>query len=324
MPPAEAASPAGFSGHAVGIDIGGTKIAAGLVDLRDGTILARRSQPTDATDGGRPALAAAIRLATELRDVAARQSLAVSGVGIGVPELVDRQGRILSTYNFRWAGRPIAEDFAAVAPAVVESDVRAAARAEAVYGAGRDRAIVVYVTIGTGVSYCLCLDGQPFAGANGFAIHFASSALPYRCLSCGSDQRPVVEEHCSGPAMVGRYRALSGQAIAGGAALLARAAAGDSAALAVIDDATATLGGAIAVVVNMLDPELVVLGGGLGLAGGLYAERLVAAIRQNIWADAARDLPVVPARLGTDAGIVGAAACAAADAGPAAQSSSTR
>ncbi len=294
--------------YAIGIDIGGTKIAAGLVNLDDGALVSRRMVATDASDGGRPALAAALALARELHDAAQRDGRVIAGIGIGVPELVDSGGNILSNYNFRWAGLPIAAEFAPLAPAIVDSDVRAAARAEARFGAGAGRRIVAYVSIGTGTSYSLCLDGEPYAGASGFAIHFASSALAYRCTACGTPQEPVVEEIASGPAMLRRYQALGGTPVEGGAALLARLAAGDAIAVQVVEDATHTLGAAIAVIVNMLDPEALVIGGGLGLAGGRYGELLDASIRAHIWADAARDLPIIPARLGTDAGIVGAAA----------------
>lgn len=307
MPQAEGGAGSGAS-YAIGIDVGGTKIAAGVVNLADGIVASRRVVATDASDGGRPALAAAVALATELHAAAQREGHGIAGIGIGVPELVDRGGNVLSNYNFRWAGQPIAEPFHGLGRVVVDSDVRAAARAEARFGAGAGRSIVAYVSIGTGTSYSLCLDGEPYAGANGFAIHFASSALFFRCDACGEPQKPVVEEIASGPAMVRRYRALGGAQIDGGAALLARLDAGDAVATQVVADATHTLGAAIAVIVNMLDPEALVIGGGLGLAGGRYGALLDAAIRAHIWADAARDLPIIPARLGTDAGIVGAAA----------------
>jgi glucokinase len=313
--PAERTGRLPGASHAIGIDIGGTKIAAGLVGLVDGSVVERRSVRTDASDGGRPALEAAVALARELQAIAVERHLRLAGTGIGVPELVDRGGRILSNYNFRWAGLPIADRFSGLPAPVIDSDVRAAARAEARYGAGAGRRIVAYVTIGTGVSYSLCLDGEPYAGANGFAIHFASSALPFRCHACGSLEQPVVEAIASGPAMVRRYQELSGIRIDGGAALLARLDGGDAIAAQVVDDATHSLGGAIAIVVNMLDPEALVIGGGLGLAGGRYGEMLTTAIRQHIWAEAARDLPILPARLGADAGIVGAAAGVLAQAG---------
>ena len=78
--------------YAIGVDIGGTKIAAGLVNLGDGALVSRRVVATDASDGGRPALAAAVALATELHEAARREGRAIAGIGVGVPELVDREG----------------------------------------------------------------------------------------------------------------------------------------------------------------------------------------------------------------------------------------
>lgn len=295
--------------HAIGIDIGGTKIAAGLVDRTNGTILARRQAPSTRGDGA-ATLATAIALARDLHAAAREQSVAVSGIGAGLPELVDTRGIARSRYNFDWAGRSLADDFAGVAPTVIESDVRAAARAETSFGAGRGQHLCAYVTIGTGVSYCLCIDGQPYLGARGFAIHLASSPLSIRCTACGSVQEPVVEEVASGPGLARAYTAATGTAVNGAETVLADAAAGVPAALTAIEDAARLLGTSIGLMINMVDPQIVIVGGGLGSAGGPLWPAIVAATRAHIFADDARDLPIVRAALGGDAGIIGAALCA--------------
>ena len=300
---------------AIGVDIGGTKIAAGLVDPANGTIVERRTVPTDRREGGVHALSQVAALAVELAQEAQRREATVLGVGVGVPELVDRAGIVRSRYNFDWLGQSLAEPIAAALPdpaarIVVESDVRAAARAEALYGAAQGRDVAVYVTIGTGVSYCLLLDGRPFPGAHGYAIHCASSALAVTCAACGAPNEPIVEELASGPALARAYQARTGKADASAETVLAAAANGDPVAAAIVADAARLLGSTIALVVNMLDPEIVVIGGGLGVAHGPYFPALVEEARARIFAMDCRDLPIVPAKLGTDAGIVGAAAFA--------------
>lgn len=303
-------SRAALTGCAIGIDVGGTKIAGGLVDLAGAAILEARTIPTGAQRGGAAVLADALDLAEGLLAAARRGGRVPLGIGIGVPELVDPAGTVKSNHNFDWAGRPVQVSFAKLAPAVVESDVRAAARAECLFGAARGIAQCVYITLGTGISYCLCIDGVPYAGAQGNAIHFASSALAVHCAACGSLQRPVIEDYASGPALVARYTEMTGVAVADAEALFRAADAGDAAAVEVLTTAAESLGALIGLVVNMLDPEAVVIGGGLGLAGGLYGACLVAATRRHVWAADRRDLPILPAGLGPDAGVLGAAAVA--------------
>ncbi len=286
------------------IDVGGTKIAAGIVDPATGEILLRETIATEPVRGGAAVLEETLALARRL--AADRR---IVRIGLGVPQLVDRDGRIRSAYNFDWTDLPVRERFSALAPTTIEADVRAAARAEARFGAGKDRRIFAYVTIGTGISYCLVIDGRPHAGANGFAIHFASSALCVPCEACGHLNRPVVEEVASGPAIVEAFARRAGRRMAGAAEVLA-AAAGDAVAGDVVTGAAEQLGPLVALVVNMLDPEAIVLGGGLGLAPGLYGERLVASTRAHIWADSCRSLPILPATLGVDAGLIGAALAA--------------
>ncbi len=289
---------------AIGVDVGGTKIAGGLVDISDGSILARRTLATAPGRGSEAVLGDAIDLARSLIEAAGGRGLEVLGIGCGVPELVDLDGNVKSSYNFSWPGVAVQTRFAELGPAIVESDVRAAARAEAAFGAERALGHAVYVTIGTGVSYCLIIDGEPYAGANGYAIHFAQSPLTVRCDSCGAVSGPVVEEIASGPGLAARFRARGGRAESGEEVL---AAAGDTVAVDIVGEAADALGVLIGLAVNMLDPEAVIIGGGLGLAGGLYRERLTAATRAHIWADSRRGLPICSAVLGPDAGLIGAA-----------------
>ena len=291
---------------AVGIDVGGTKIAGGLVDISSGRIVARDTLATAAERGSESVLADAVGLARRLIAAAGERRLEVLGIGCGVPELVDLGGNVMSSYNFAWPGVAVQARFAELAPAIVESDVRAAARAEAAFGAGKGLGHAMYVTIGTGVSYCLIIDGEPYAGANGYAIHFAQSPLTARCDSCGAVSRPVVEEIACGPGLAARFSARGGNAESG-EDVLAAAAADDPIAVEVVTEAAEALGVVIGLAINMLDPEAVIIGGGLGLAGGLYRGHLAAATRAHIWADSRRDLPICSAALGADAGVIGAA-----------------
>jgi glucokinase len=289
-------------GLALGIDVGGTKIAAGIVDTAKGEIIARETIATRAARGGATILAETVALARRIIG-----NHHVESIGVGVPQLVDNEGRIRSAYNFNWMNEPVAESLSQLAPTTIESDVRAAARAEARFGAGCGHRQFVYLTIGTGISHCLVLDGTPYAGANGFAIHCASSALRVVCSTCGHVETPVLEQIASGPGLTAAYERRTGWRVEDARGVLAAAARGDATAIEVVSSSADQLGALVGLIVNMLDPAAVIVGGGLGLASGLYWERLIAATRAHIWAESCRDLPIVPAALGADAGIIGAA-----------------
>jgi glucokinase len=294
----------------IGLDVGGTKMAGGVVTMPDGRVQARLSRPTRATIGGEAVLAAALELVQELMDAAEVGGVAVRAIGLCVAELVNAGGRITSAQTIAWKGLPVVERLSPHAPALVESDVRAAALGEAAFGLGRPYRHFVYVTVGTGISSCLVQDGEPYAGARGNALVMASSPLTTVCTRCGSELHPVLEDIASGPAIVARFNALRPSSVEHGREVLAAADAGDATALRVVQTAGVALGSSVAFLANVLDPEAIVVGGGLGLAGGLYWEAFVRATREHIWAEATRALPILPAALGVDAGIVGAALAA--------------
>jgi glucokinase len=248
--------------RAVGLDVGGTKLAAALVETTTGAVVREARRPTEARRGGAAVLADAASLAEA---VAAGER---APVGIGLCEFVDRAGRPTSGVTVDWRGLDLGRAFASVGPVAVESDVRAAGLAEARFGAGVGSSAFLYVTVGTGVSFCHVLDGVPYPGARGNAIVVGA---------------PPVETVASGKALGG-------------------SAEGS-------DAAAAELGAAIAALVNAFDPELVVVGGGLGLVER-FRSRVVACARPLIDAEPTRGLPIVPAGLGDASGAIGAALAA--------------
>jgi glucokinase len=291
---------------AIGLDVGGTKIAAGLVGFPSGKMLERRITPTEPSRGGAAVLSDALALATELLNEAAALGLTAVGIGVGVAELVDLEGNVSSAHTIPWQGVPVQTRFAALAPAVVESDVRAAARGEALLGAGQSFRVFAYVTVGTGISACLVQDGRPYAGARGNAILLASGPFGVECPHCGGWAERVLEDYAAGRGLVARY----GRGTTRAEEVLAAAAGGDAKAKEVVASAGRALGQAVGLLINLLDPEAAVVGGGLGLAGGLYWISLLEALRRAVWSPPNRELPVLPAQLGVDAGLVGAAALA--------------
>jgi glucokinase len=263
--------------RAIGIDVGGTKIAAGVVEGRSGAVLARTEVPTTPERGGEAVLADCVALARELGG-------GEVPVGIGLCELVDLEGRPESADTVDWRGLDVAGAFDAPS-VVVESDVRAAARAEARFGAGAGRSPFVYVVVGTGASFCLVVDGSPYAGARGRAIVLGA---------------PPVERVASGRALARRAGAERAEDVLA-----------DPASAPLVEEAATALAGVLAVLVNALDPSVVVLGGGLG-GEPSFRERVADAVLSAVTYPPHPPLEVVGSSLGADGGLVGAALAAGA------------
>ncbi len=293
---------------AIGLDVGGTKIAAGLLAWPSGEVLERTEIETKPERGCDPVLDDVFSLAERLANVARSQGFALGGIGVGVAELVDTAGNVTSGATIQWRGAPVKERLSGISPVEVESDVRAGALAEAIWGAGRGYGTFVYATVGTGISSCLVEDGKPFAGARGNAIVMASSALSTTCTQCGTRLDPVLEQFSSGPAIAARYARETSRSALRAEKVFEAAQNGDACAIEILRSAGEALGVSVAFLVNVLDPAAVVIGGGLGLAGGCYWEAFVLSAREHIWSDDSRKLPIVKAEMGTDAGWIGAAA----------------
>ena len=260
---------------AIGIDVGGTKVAVGAVRADGG--LEYRIQLATAQATPRDVANAAAGVAAQLGEDAE-----VLGVGVGICELV-HDGEVRSATSVPWTTSALADALGGIGPIAVEADVVAAAAAEAAFGAGRAFSSFLYVTVGTGISHCLVLAGEPYRGAHGCAQLSGSARLTFRCSHCGERIELSVEEVASGAAV-----------------------AGASDGVAALEEAAVSLGALIALLVNVLDPEAVIVGGGLGSAGGAYWDALVRATREHVWAEHVADLPILRAGLGPDSGLIGA------------------
>lgn len=280
-------------GRYIGIDIGGTKTAIGLVHFPSGKLEAVTRIPTLPERGGAPLLA-------DIESAVAEQAAGeeVNGVGLGICELVSPEGEILTNGCIKFSARELRDRLARFGPVTIEADVRAAALAEADFGAGLGKRVFLYVTIGTGISSCLVVEGRPFAGALGAAGTLASGRMPV-------GGRPL-EEFASGPGLAAAHGAA-----ASAPEVLKAAENGEGRAIEAVRRGGSAVGAAIGWLINVLDPAVVVLGGGLGLQPGLYRDELVAAARAHAWWPGHREVPIVSALTGIAAGVIGAAAAAA-------------
>ena len=288
---------------ALGIDVGGTKVALVLLDA-DGAVTAERRivnrQYADAT----ALLEAVAEAAAVLADGVPTGML--EGVGVGICELVGLTGEIESATTIPWTRPELEEAVSGIGPVRLDADVRAAARAEAVFGAGRPFASFGYVTVGTGISSTFVRDGEPWLGAHGAAQLLGSAHLTLPCPHCGRMLDMSLEDVASGAGIVRRYRERSGVEVAGSENVI-EAARGDADAEAVLAEAADTLGSFIAFFLNLLDPDAIVIGGGLVSGASPFRERLLESGRSRIWPMSARSTPILLGGLGRNAGAIGAA-----------------
>ncbi|MBL8584522.1 MAG: ROK family protein [Rhizobiaceae bacterium] len=295
--------------HAIGVDVGGTKTKACLVRIADGAVMAEHTEQTPCARGGQAVLDLVVALAEAMRAEALARGLGFAPVGVCLPELVSNDGEPGSAWNFEWRGLDYRTPLSAFGPVYVESDVRAAAFAEGWIGAGREAGIFVYVTLSTGMSHTLVIDGRPYGGARGYAIHFAGAEL---VAFAGPGQDVEVRQHievfASGKGLGERWALASGNPDATARDLFA-AEASDPRAAAMAENALLAIASYLGQLANILDPAIMVLGGGIGSSPRI-CERLSRLVRPFIFADLARDLPLVPAALGDNACAVGTAALA--------------
>ena len=305
----------------VAVDLGGTQIRVALSDL-EGNFVRRDNCPTEASQGQEAVLR---RLAARIQEV--RQGFSdtdILGVGIGSPGPVDAlAGLIISPPNLPgWEEVPLRDllEQRTSLPVRLANDANAAALGEWAFGKGRGRQNVVYVTISTGIGGGVILGGRVLEGAHGMAGEFGHMIVRAGGPACNLGHPGCLEGLASGTA-VARRAAESVAAgiattipehVAPGSVLDARAvaaaaAAGDGVARAILQDAGEALGLGIASLINAFDPSRVVVGGGLSRAWSLLRPSLESALTTVVMSPDHRQIDVVTAALGDDAGLVGAA-----------------
>ena len=185
--------------------------------------------------------------------------------------------------------------------------MRAAAVAEARLGAGRSFDSFGYISVGTGISHTFVQHGRPWQGSRGGAILLGSSVMA-EWEEDNSLRRWVLEEIASGPALLERYRSLGGAA--GSVRAVLDIYGVEVPATRAVDEAATALGIGLATLVNLLDPEGLVVGGGLGTAEGPHFDIAISSARAHIWSERARDIEILRAECGEDSAVLGAAVIA--------------
>jgi glucokinase len=290
-----------MSAQVIGVDVGGTKILAGLV-ARDGTVLAHREHPTpiESTDALLDGLEAAVREHLDESVVA---------VGFGIPSRIDqRAGIALGSVNIPLVEVPFRDLMheRLGLPVAIENDANAAAIAEWKAGAARGTNDMVMLTLGTGVGGGLILAGKPYRGSIGAGGELGHIVIVHDGAPCGCGGRGHLESYVSGKAADEVAREAFGPA-ADAHRLVRLGNEGDPLALELLTEIGRKLGSGIASLINTFDPELIVIGGGFAAAGELLLEPAREVIEHEALKPMREDVRVVRAELGTLAGMIGAA-----------------
>ena len=288
------------------VDIGGTKIAVGVVTPQ-GRILGRAECPTDAQRGPSDAVQ---RIAALLRQTAAQAGAKLEGIGIGATGPVHPLTGEFGNVEFLpgWEGfkliRALEQELGL--PAAIENDADAAALGEAAWGAGKGALRFAYVTVSTGIGVGLVFDGQLYRGVDGSHPEIGHMTLDPSGPQCSCGARGCWESLASGTGISRAWREATGQE-AEARLVFAAAEAGDPRALAVVNSAVGYLGLGLANLVTMLVPEVIAIGGGVMRGRHLFWERLQANILKNCGYVPAARVRLAPAGLGEDTPLAGAA-----------------
>ncbi len=295
----------------IGIDLGATKIALGLISPTN-KIVDRRRILTNAINGPEQAVQRTAAAITELRD-ALPPGEAIAAVGICSPGPIDHEaGMIVDPPNLPgWLNVPFQQMLADATglPVVLEHDAKAAALGEYHYGAGRGERSMVYIVAGTGVGAAIIIDGQLYRGLHNFAGEVGGITINHDGPPCPSGVRGCVQEYICGPGLARRYRALNPQAPADvtGEQVAELAAAGDAPARQIMTEAGEALGITVASMAMILDIGLYVIGGSVVKAGDLLLEPARRAVPNFSFASVAAGTRIEPVALGDDSPLLGCA-----------------
>jgi len=305
---------------ALGIDIGGTKIAAGVVD-EDGRVLARTRRETPTTEP-LEVIDAIAEITEEFR-----RDHHIKSIGVGAAGFVDAtQSTVLFAPHLAWRHEPLRDSVARRTrlPVLVDNDANAAGWAEWRFGAAQNEADLVLITLGTGIGGAIVIDGQPYRGQFGIAGEFGHMQVVPGGQPCPCGNRGCWEQYASGRVLTRRAREAATEGSDFGALLLAQAGGrvdaiggalvtahaqeGHEEAVAWIADVGDWLGVGIANLAAALDPGMFVIGGGVSDAGHLLIGPARAAFSRTLTGRGYRaEARIVQAHLGPEAGLIGAA-----------------
>lgn len=306
---------------AIGLDLGGTNIKGILLDS-DGNIYTNTDIPTEAGDGPESVARRMAGMISVLEQAAKKAGRKATGVGIGIPGLPDQgTGDVVFAPNLGWKNVPLLKLLTTTVtlPVILENDANTAALGEQWLGAGRGSANMIMITIGTGIGGGLILNGKLYTGANGSAGEIGHTVINPQGPPCSCGRRGCLETYTSATAMIrmareaieqGKKTCLTSKDKIEARDIVTAALQGDETSAGIVDFAAQYLGIGIANMINILNPDKVVVGGGVAGAGDILFEPLISSVRQWSLEANVDAVKIVPAQLGNNAGCIGAASLA--------------
>jgi len=307
-----------------GIDIGGTNIKFGLFD-KSGKIIHRGQKPTLAEKGPQPLMHLITNIGESLMLIAAEEELNIKHLGVGSPGAVDHNtGKVIGPCpNINgWTGMEIGNILRQRLniPVYVDNEVNGMALGEYYYGAARGAKSVLCVTIGTGIGGAIIIDGKVLQGDTSSAGELGHMSIKYDGPKCACGNKGCLEMYCSSKFMIRRIKELLNNNMTSIfkelldnnpdnltiKKLFSAAEKNDEIALQVIEEAAGFLGLGLAGVINIINPQIVVLGGGITDGGAGFVEIVEKTIKELSFSSAVQKIKVVKAALGNDAGFIGA------------------
>lgn len=313
----------------VGVDIGGTKVSVGVVAFEGGLPIALRTEPTEPQRGAKYVVDRVVRLIQDAMQQVMQEKgcgqEAFAGVGIGSPGPLDRRtGTVISTPNLGWRNFPLRDliQNAVGLPATLDNDANAATYGEWWQGAGRNSRTLVGVTLGTGIGGGVVMNGELYHGASDAAAEIGHMTIDSTGRKCKCGNYGCLEAYASGPAIAAR--AIEGLESGAGSLLLELAGdvnditaetvfeavvAGDPYATGVINETARFLGVGLANLINILNPDVMVITGGVTRAGDHLFDPLRAEVRRRAFRVAEQACRIVASELLGTGGVIGAVAC---------------
>ncbi len=306
----------------IGLDLGGTNLKYAL-GTGDGDLVVRYSKPSLAFERQNKIFENMFSAVEQLMDEATRRGETVVAIGVGSPGCVDFEiGQLLgSTPNFEdWTNAPIKRRFEERfhLPTWVDNDANMMALAESRKGAGKGYRSILCATLGTGIGGGMVMNGEVYRGSHYSAAEIGHIVIEINGRPCNCGNRGCLEAYAAAPAIVDRYRqklkrfgvmfeiqGLNTETI------FLKASLNEDLAKETIIETCDYLGTGLASVANIIDPDLIILGGGVAEAGDEFIQRIEQSVKQNAIGAIARKIRVVKGKLDMDAGIIGAILLAA-------------
>lgn len=310
-----------MSNYVIGIDLGGTKISTALSDF-NGNVVSQSIIATDAHEGEAAVLGRIIKTVEDVIENGKVDIVQVKAIGIGSPGPLDaKTGIIITTPNLPFKNfdlvSPIREKFQI--PVYLDNDANVAAIGEFMFGAAKGTENMVYFTVSTGVGGGAVLNGKIYRGNTSNALEIGHATVAPDGPRCNCGNIGCLEATSSGTAIGKRAKealeskvdtSLRKYKSVTSAEVFAEAAAGDAVSQDIINNALNYLGIGVANAISIFDPEMIIIGGGVSKAGKIVFDKVQEVVNKRCFKNMAEACKIVPAGLGTDAGVIGAVALA--------------